>query len=106
VSRFCRCGTALARDNSSRLCSACQATRQRIRPPELPPEFWQTEVMAAALDSGDLGQVLRAYRCHPRIVFGHKPDVAICNVRLPPTFSDEGLRAAIERASAIPASVC
>ena len=31
-----------------------------------------------------------------RIVSGHKPDVAICDVRLPPTFSDEGLRAAIE----------
>jgi len=31
-----------------------------------------------------------------RIVAGHKPDVAICDVRLPPTFSDEGLRAAIE----------
>ncbi len=31
-----------------------------------------------------------------RIVSGHKPDIAICDVRLPPTFSDEGLRAAIE----------
>src|SRR5687767_10932781 len=31
-----------------------------------------------------------------RIVSGHKPDVAICDVRLPPGFSDEGLRAAIE----------
>jgi DNA-binding NarL/FixJ family response regulator len=31
-----------------------------------------------------------------RIVAGHKPDVAIVDVRLPPTFSDEGLRAAIE----------
>jgi DNA-binding NarL/FixJ family response regulator len=31
-----------------------------------------------------------------RIVSGHKPDVAIVDVRLPPTFSDEGLRAAIE----------
>jgi DNA-binding NarL/FixJ family response regulator len=30
-----------------------------------------------------------------RIVSGHKPDVAIVDVRLPPTFSDEGLRAAI-----------
>jgi len=31
-----------------------------------------------------------------RIVAGHKPDVAIVDVRLPPTFTDEGLRAAIE----------
>jgi DNA-binding NarL/FixJ family response regulator len=31
-----------------------------------------------------------------RIVSGHRPDVAIVDVRLPPTYSDEGLRAAIE----------
>jgi len=31
-----------------------------------------------------------------RIVAGHKPDVAICDVRLPPTFTDEGIKAAIE----------
>jgi DNA-binding NarL/FixJ family response regulator len=31
-----------------------------------------------------------------RIVGGHKPDVAIVDVRLPPTFTDEGLRAALE----------
>jgi DNA-binding NarL/FixJ family response regulator len=31
-----------------------------------------------------------------RIVNGHKPDLAIVDVRLPPTFSDEGIRAAIE----------
>jgi len=31
-----------------------------------------------------------------RIVAGHKPDVAIVDVRLPPTFTDEGLRAALE----------
>jgi DNA-binding NarL/FixJ family response regulator len=31
-----------------------------------------------------------------RIVHGHKPDVAIVDVRLPPSFTDEGLRAAIE----------
>jgi len=37
-----------------------------------------------------------------RIVSGHKPDVAICDVRLPPTFSDEGLRAAIEARSRHP----
>jgi len=31
-----------------------------------------------------------------RIVNGHKPDLAIVDVRLPPTFTDEGVRAAIE----------
>jgi DNA-binding NarL/FixJ family response regulator len=31
-----------------------------------------------------------------RIVAGHKPDLAVVDVRLPPTFTDEGLRAAIE----------
>jgi DNA-binding NarL/FixJ family response regulator len=30
------------------------------------------------------------------IVGGHKPDLAIVDVRLPPTFTDEGIRAAIE----------
>jgi len=31
-----------------------------------------------------------------RIVDGHKPDLAICDVRLPPTFTDEGIRAALD----------
>jgi DNA-binding NarL/FixJ family response regulator len=31
-----------------------------------------------------------------RILAGHKPDLAIVDVRLPPTFTDEGIRAAIE----------
>jgi DNA-binding NarL/FixJ family response regulator len=31
-----------------------------------------------------------------RIVAGHKPDLAICDVRLPPSFTDEGIQAAIE----------
>jgi DNA-binding NarL/FixJ family response regulator len=34
-----------------------------------------------------------------RIVGGHKPDLAIVDVRLPPTFTDEGVRAAIEARS-------
>lgn len=37
-----------------------------------------------------------------RIVGGHKPDVAIVDVRLPPTFTDEGVRAAIEARSRHP----
>jgi DNA-binding NarL/FixJ family response regulator len=31
-----------------------------------------------------------------RIVDGHRPDLAICDVRLPPDFTDEGIRAALE----------
>jgi DNA-binding NarL/FixJ family response regulator len=31
-----------------------------------------------------------------RLVDGHKPDLAICDVRLRPGFSDEGVRAALE----------
>jgi DNA-binding NarL/FixJ family response regulator len=31
-----------------------------------------------------------------RCVAGHKPDLAVVDVRLPPTFTDEGLRAALE----------
>jgi DNA-binding NarL/FixJ family response regulator len=37
-----------------------------------------------------------------RIVAGHKPDLAIVDVRLPPTFTDEGIRAALEARSRHP----
>ena len=37
-----------------------------------------------------------------RIVAGHKPDIAIVDVRLPPSFTDEGVRAAIEARSRDP----
>lgn len=37
------------------------------------------------------------------IVAEHHPDLAIIDVRLPPTFADEGIRAAIEARSAHPA---
>ena len=63
--RYCRCGTLLAADNAASLCSLCQRKRRRDRAPEVPPEFWDAEAMAAALDSGDVGCVLRAYRFHP-----------------------------------------
>jgi hypothetical protein len=55
----------LARDNTAGLCGVCQRRRRRDRAPEVPPEFWHSEAMAAALDSGDLGRVVRAYRFHP-----------------------------------------
>jgi DNA-binding NarL/FixJ family response regulator len=44
------------------------------------------EVVAQA---GDAEELLRKVR-------GHKPDVAIVDIRMPPTHEDEGLRAAIE----------
>jgi DNA-binding NarL/FixJ family response regulator len=31
-----------------------------------------------------------------RVVNGHKPDMAVVDVRMPPTFTDEGLRASLE----------
>ena len=37
-----------------------------------------------------------------RIVAGHKPDLAIVDVRLPPTFTDEGMRAALEARARFP----
>ncbi|HEY2637744.1 MAG TPA: response regulator transcription factor [Solirubrobacteraceae bacterium] len=43
------------------------------------------EVVAQAEDPGGLLRVVR----------GHKPDLAIVDVRLPPSFTDEGVRAAI-----------
>ena len=37
-----------------------------------------------------------------RAVMGHKPDVCVVDVRLPPTFTDEGVRAALEARARIP----
>jgi DNA-binding NarL/FixJ family response regulator len=37
-----------------------------------------------------------------RILAGHKPDLAIVDVRLPPTFTDEGIRAALEARAKYP----
>jgi DNA-binding NarL/FixJ family response regulator len=37
-----------------------------------------------------------------RIVAGHKPDLAIVDVRLPPSFTDEGVRAALEARARMP----
>ena len=37
-----------------------------------------------------------------RALLEHQPDVAIVDVRLPPTFTDEGLRAVIEARSRVP----
>jgi DNA-binding NarL/FixJ family response regulator len=37
-----------------------------------------------------------------RALITHRPDVAVVDVRLPPTFTDEGLQAAIEARSQVP----
>jgi DNA-binding NarL/FixJ family response regulator len=37
-----------------------------------------------------------------RALVSHRPDVAVVDVRLPPTFTDEGLRAAIEARTRVP----
>ena len=37
-----------------------------------------------------------------RALTTHRPDVAVVDVRLPPTFTDEGLRAAIEARKEVP----
>jgi DNA-binding NarL/FixJ family response regulator len=52
----------------------------------------QIEVVAEATDGPGL----------LRVIAGHKPDLAIVDVRLPPGFTDEGLRAAIEARRAQP----
>jgi DNA-binding NarL/FixJ family response regulator len=49
--------------------------------------------VVAAVDSGP--ELLRA-------LIQHRPDVAVVDVRLPPTFTDEGLRAAIQARTALP----
>lgn len=62
-----RCGGRLARDNGTGRCAACQAAeRERlISPPALPATFWEHEPVWRALADRHLGQVIRAYRCHP-----------------------------------------
>lgn len=48
-------------------------------------EAYEFEVVAAVGDAVALGEALRTY----------EPDIAVVDVRMPPTFTDEGLRAAI-----------
>src|SRR6185312_16288262 len=49
--------------------------------------------VVAAVDNGP--QLLTA-------LVTHRPDVAVVDVRLPPTFTDEGLKAAIEARTQVP----
>lgn len=56
------------------------------------------EGIVALLQENDIEVVAQAQDAPGllRIVDGHKPDLAICDVRLPPTFTDEGIKAALE----------
>ncbi|GAA1693488.1 response regulator [Kribbella sp. NPDC056951] len=50
-------------------------------------------------------EVVEAVDNGPRLVpalVEHRPDVAVVDVRLPPTFTDEGLRAAVEARQQVP----
>ncbi|MCA1706771.1 MAG: helix-turn-helix domain-containing protein [Actinobacteria bacterium] len=65
--RRCRCGTCLARDNSSEWCAVCQRTGQGggpLGPPLVPDEFWEHPAMRDALVSRHMGRVIRAFREH------------------------------------------
>jgi len=48
-------------------------------------------------EAGDLDDVLRKVRAH-------KPDVAIVDIKMPPTYTDEGLRAALMIRSELPST--
>ncbi len=66
--RYCdSCGTRLARDNRLAHCATCQrkASDLAVGPPALTPDFWSGDVIAEALHSWHIGQVIRAYRHHP-----------------------------------------
>ena len=49
--------------------------------------------------AGDAEELLRK-------VLAHKPDVAVIDVRMPPTNTDDGLRAATRFAGSAPRSAC
>ncbi len=51
-----------------------------------------TEVLAAVADGPSLVRAVRE----------HRPDVAVVDVRMPPTHTDEGLRAAVEARQTVP----
>ncbi len=59
-----------------------------------------TRLLAAhdfeVVEAADTGPTLR------RALVTHRPDVAVVDVRMPPTFTDDGLRAAIEAREEIP----
>jgi transcriptional regulator with XRE-family HTH domain len=63
------CGTRLARDNRSRLCSPCSRHEvQASSAPIKPDEFWQRPALRDARKARHFGQVLYAYRHEHRPV--------------------------------------
>ena len=63
------CGTRLARDNGSRLCSPC--SRHEVQASNAPTKedgFWQRAALRDALESRHFGQILNAYRYEHRPV--------------------------------------
>ena len=62
--RYCGCGTRLARDNQGSQCASCQAKSRDLLlgPPDVPDEFWDTEQFRDAFAARHIGQVSRAYR--------------------------------------------
>ncbi|MCA1605842.1 MAG: DNA-binding protein [Acidobacteria bacterium] len=64
---YCQCGTRLAKDNSGPQCARCErrSRDKLIAPPEVLPEFWDTEQFREALAAQHMGWVARAYRTHP-----------------------------------------
>lgn len=79
---YCHCGTRLAKDNSGHQCASCErlSRDKLIAPPEVPPEFWQTEQFRETFAAQHMGWVARAYRTHPyhHAVYGprHLPNPA------------------------------
>lgn len=66
-----KCGSALAVDNTARLCGRCRRDfrDEMDKPPAgLGIEFFQTDEMRAAFNSHHVGKVLKAYRNHPRFL--------------------------------------
>lgn len=65
--RYCQCGQRLARDHAGSRCGACErrAVREQVEPPNVPAGFWDTQAFRDAFGAQHIGQVARAYRCHP-----------------------------------------
>ncbi|MGH3972811.1 MAG: hypothetical protein ACRDS9_05740 [Pseudonocardiaceae bacterium] len=58
----------LARDHTGGLCNTCekQLAALHIGPPDVPPEFWETERFDDAFAAQHMGLVSKAYRKNPR----------------------------------------
>jgi hypothetical protein len=74
MSRYCRCGARLARDNTGELCGPCQRKAAALvaGAPIVPPEFWEIDSISDALTAWHMGRVVLAYRLHPH----HSPPIS------------------------------